>query len=95
MNFLETGQERHELLLDLKGDLMALGGVQGVLNDDGGEGFQGALALVELMLEMCDSLVCTCGRACAREPDPYDDSTALGTNIVRVPVCQGEAGGDW
>ena len=59
MNFLETGQERHELLLDLKGDLMGLGGVQGVLNDDGGEGFQGALVHVELGLEIHDSLVCT------------------------------------
>ena len=59
MNFLETGQERHELLRNLKGDLMALGGVQGVLNDDGGEGSQGALVHVELGLEIYDSLVCT------------------------------------
>ena len=47
MNFFETGQEQLP------------GSAQGVLNDDGGEGFQGALVHVELGLEIYDSLVCT------------------------------------
>ena len=64
-------------MLDLKGDLMGLGGVRGVLNDDGGEGFQGALALVELMLEIYDSLVCTHDHRRTRDPDLCDEASNL------------------
>ena len=50
VNLLEIGHEQHELFISLKSDLKSLESVQEVLDDDGGNVFQGALALVEMML---------------------------------------------
>ena len=50
--WLETGQEKHDLLLLLKSELLKLEIYQEVLDNDCGETFRGALPLVEMMLEI-------------------------------------------
>ena len=47
------------------------------MNVDGSGGFQGALALVELMLEIYDSLVCTHDHRRTRDPDLCDEASNL------------------
>ena len=90
VNLLEIGHEQHELLISLKSDLKSLESVQEVLDDDGGNVFQGALALVEMMLEIGYH-----SPGCTNEQPPVDScSTGMKTVVPEGPSPSMVAGPD-